>query len=126
MFVMERLLDTAADKLAVSRDEIRRRNLISPTQMPYSTQVAQRDGSTMVYDSGDYPECQRRALEAAGWDDFPARRDEARKRGRHIGIGPDRHSDGRDCAGAGRQDDTGADRIRHSFRSGGPDPGDRW
>jgi carbon-monoxide dehydrogenase large subunit len=87
MFVMERLLDTAADKLAVSRDEIRRRNLISPTQMPYSTQVAQRDGSTMVYDSGDYPECQRRALEAAGWDDFPARRDEARKRGRHIGIG---------------------------------------
>ena len=87
MFVMERLLDTMADKLALTRDEIRRRNLIPRAQMPYSTQVAQRDGSTMVYDSGDYPECQRRALEAAGWNDFAARRDAARMRGRTIGIG---------------------------------------
>ena len=55
--------------------------------MPYGTQVAQRDGSIMVYDSGDYPECQRRALAAAGWSDFAARRDEARGRGRYIGIG---------------------------------------
>ena len=87
MFVMERLLDTMADKLALTRDEIRRRNLIQRAQMPYSTQVAQRDGSTMIYDSGDYPECQRRALEAAGWNDFAARRDAARQRGRTIGIG---------------------------------------
>lgn len=86
-FVMERLLDAMADKLALSRDEVRRRNLIPPGKMPYSTQVAQRDGSTMVYDSGDYPECQRRALEATGWSDFATRRDNARKRGRHLGIG---------------------------------------
>ena len=50
-------------------------------QMPYATQVAQRDGSTMIYDSGDYPECQRRALAAAGWSDFPARQDAARGAG---------------------------------------------
>jgi carbon-monoxide dehydrogenase large subunit len=86
-FVMERLLDAIAEKLALSRDEVRRRNLIPPEQMPYATSVAQRDGSTMVYDSGDYPECQRRALEAAGWSGFAVRRDEARRRGRYIGIG---------------------------------------
>jgi carbon-monoxide dehydrogenase large subunit len=41
----------------------------------------------MTYDSGDYPECQRRALAAAGWADFPARREAARKQGRRLGIG---------------------------------------
>jgi len=86
-FVMERLLDAIADRLALTRDEVRRRNLIPPAQMPYNTGVAQRDGSAMIYDSGDYPECQRRALEAAGWSDFAARRDDARACGRYIGIG---------------------------------------
>jgi carbon-monoxide dehydrogenase large subunit len=86
-FVMERLLDRMAAKLGVPRDEIRRRNLIPAAQMPYATPVKQRDGSTMTYDSGDYPEAQRRALAAAGWDDFPARQQEARRQGRHIGIG---------------------------------------
>ena len=86
-FVMERLLDAIAEKLGLTRDEVRRRNLILPEQMPYSTPVKQRDGSLMTYDSGDYPECQRRALEAAGWRDFPARQERARAQGRHIGIG---------------------------------------
>jgi carbon-monoxide dehydrogenase large subunit len=66
---------------------VRRRNLIAPEQMPYNTGVLQRDGSAMVYDSGDYPECQRRALDAIGWDAFAARRDEARRHGRTVGIG---------------------------------------
>ena len=86
-FVIERLLDAIADKLGLTRDEVRRRNLIPPQQMPYATQVAQRDGSIMVYDSGDYPECQRRALAAAGWNDFAARQEDARANGRYIGIG---------------------------------------
>jgi len=86
-FVMERLLDRIAGELGLSRDEIRRRNLIQPGAMPYATPVKQRDGSQMVYDSGDYPECQRRVLERAQWDDFPARQARARKEGRYIGIG---------------------------------------
>ncbi len=86
-FVMERLLDRAAAELGVGRAAIRQLNLIRPDQMPYPLPVAQRDGSTMTYDSGDYPECQRRALEAAGWDDFPRRRAEARRQGRWLGIG---------------------------------------
>ena len=86
-FVMERLLDRIADALGLERDEVRRRNLIQPTQMPYVTPVVTRDGLPMTYDSGDYVECQRRALAAAGWTDFPARREAARRAGRFLGIG---------------------------------------
>ncbi|HYM18187.1 MAG TPA: xanthine dehydrogenase family protein molybdopterin-binding subunit [Micropepsaceae bacterium] len=86
-FVMERLLDSCARKLGFSRDDIRRRNLIPLEKMPYPTRVKQRDGSEMTYDSGDYPESQRRALAAAGWDEFPARQKAAREQGRYIGIG---------------------------------------
>ena len=86
-FVMERLLDRAADELGLARDEIRRRNLIPAEKMPYPTPVAMRDGSTMTYDSGNYPECQRRVLAAAGWSDFPARREAALRHGRRLGVG---------------------------------------
>ena len=86
-FVMERLLDRIAATLALPRDEVRRRNLIAPARMPFTTPIVQRDGGMMTYDSGDYPECQRRALAAAGWADFPARQQAARAEGRFIGIG---------------------------------------
>jgi carbon-monoxide dehydrogenase large subunit len=86
-FVMERLLDRAAFELGLGRDEIRRRNLIQPKQMPYATPVKQRDGSPMVYDSGDYPQSQARALAAAGFADFAARQQAARAQGRAIGLG---------------------------------------
>ncbi|MDB5595229.1 MAG: carbon monoxide dehydrogenase large subunit [Hyphomicrobiales bacterium] len=86
-FVMERLLDRAAAALGIGRDEIRRRNMIAPAQMPYTIPVKQRDGSMMVYDSGDYPQCQSKALEVAGWLDFPARQAQARAEGRFIGLG---------------------------------------
>lgn len=86
-YVMERLLDRIADQLGLARDEVRRRNLIAPAQMPYVTPVKTRDGLPMTYDSGDYLECQRRILEAAGWEDFSTRREAARRESRHIGIG---------------------------------------
>jgi aerobic carbon-monoxide dehydrogenase large subunit len=86
-YAMERLLDCIAESLSLSRDEIRRRNLIGPEQMPYVTEVVTRDGLPMTYDSGDYPESQRRALKAAGWSDFPARQEAAHRQGRFIGLG---------------------------------------
>ena len=48
---------------------------------PTSRRCVTRDGLPMTYDSGDYLECQRRALAAAGWTDFPARREAARRAG---------------------------------------------
>ncbi len=86
-FVMERLLDRIALALDLSTDEVRRRNLIGPQQMPYEVPIVQRDGAPMRYDSGDYPECQRRALEYSGWTDFPERQRTARAQGRWIGLG---------------------------------------
>lgn len=86
-FIMERLLDGLAGKLGLDRAEIRRRNLIQPGQMPYQTGLRTRDGGAMIYDSGDYAECQRRALEIAGWSGFEERREAARREGRWLGIG---------------------------------------
>jgi carbon-monoxide dehydrogenase large subunit len=86
-FVMERLLDRVARELKLDRAEVRRRNLIPGDKMPYTKPLKARGGRSVVLDSGDYPKCQADALAATGWDGFAARQAEARKAGRHIGIG---------------------------------------
>jgi carbon-monoxide dehydrogenase large subunit len=86
-FVMERLLDRAAVHFGLPREEIRSRNLIRADQMPYETPLRTRDGGLMVYDSGDYPECQRRALDVSDWAGFAERRAAAVRQGRYRGIG---------------------------------------
>jgi len=86
-FVMERVLDRIAKTLKLTSDEVRRRNFIPADKMPYATPIKQRDGSVMTYDSGDYPECQRRALAAADWETFEVRRAAAQREGRLLGIG---------------------------------------
>src|SRR5690606_30055768 len=86
-FAMERLLDRVAKELELTRDEVRRRNLIPAEKMPYSTPLKTRGGMQVVLDSGDYPRCQAMALEKGGWEDFFKRQQEARKEGRYLGIG---------------------------------------
>jgi carbon-monoxide dehydrogenase large subunit len=80
-FVMERLLDLAAERLSLDRVEIRRRNLVRREQLPYRSAVG------LTYDSGDFHANMAQALELADWDGFPARREEAQARGRLAGIG---------------------------------------
>lgn len=87
VFVMERLLDQAADELGMDRAEIRRRNLITEDQMPYAVGLTFRDGSPVIYDSGDYPATLEAALEAADYDSFETRRASAHEEGRYRGIG---------------------------------------
>ena len=81
IFVIERLVDMAAQRLGIEPDEIRRRNVISADAMPYTT------ATDLTYDSGDFALNISKALEAAGWAEFPQRRDEARRRGKLRGIG---------------------------------------
>jgi carbon-monoxide dehydrogenase large subunit len=81
MYVMERLIDLAARQIGLDRVDLRRRNLIPPGAMPY------RNPFGMNYDSGDYPLAMQSVLRLADWDGFPARRAEARQRGRCRGIG---------------------------------------
>jgi aerobic carbon-monoxide dehydrogenase large subunit len=83
VFVMERLLDLAAARLGLDRVAIRERNLIPPEAFPYDVGLVSRDNGPRRYDSGNYPECLRRAVEAVGWTTF------ARQRagGRRVGLG---------------------------------------
>jgi aerobic carbon-monoxide dehydrogenase large subunit len=81
IFVIERLVDLAADVLEIDPAELRRRNLIPAAAQPYANPLG------LTYDSGDYPAAMDRALALADWDGFPARRAAARRRGRRRGIG---------------------------------------
>jgi carbon-monoxide dehydrogenase large subunit len=81
MFVMERLLDLAADALRIDRIEIRRRNLIDKDQLPYRTAMG------LTYDSGDFRGNMETALARAQWASFPERRKASRRAGRLRGIG---------------------------------------
>ncbi len=81
MFVIERLIDLAADKLCLDPVGLRRRNLIADAAQPYTNPLG------LTYDSGNYAHAMERALAMADWADFPARRQEARRRGRMRGIG---------------------------------------
>ena len=81
MFVMERLIDLAARRCGLDRVEIRRRNLLTTGELPYTNPFG------MVYDSGDYHQVMDRALALSDWQGFGARRAEARKRGKVRGIG---------------------------------------
>ncbi len=86
-FVMERLLDRIAHELQLDRDEVRRRNLIGPEQIPYAKPYKTRGGVPVVIDSGDYPQCQAKTLAEAGWSTFWRRQEKARQQGRYLGIG---------------------------------------
>jgi len=81
MFVIERLVDLAADRLGIDPAALRRRNMVPAGAQPYTNALG------LTYDSGDYPAAMEQALALADWDGFAARRTEARRRGKYRGIG---------------------------------------
>ncbi len=86
--VMERLMDLVARELGLEPDEVRRRNMVTHAEMPYSPGIPYRDGEPIVYDSGDYPQALEKALDAiGGMHAFRTRQAEARKQGRYLGLG---------------------------------------
>ena len=80
IYMIERLIDLAAEEHGFDRVALRRRNLIAPGAMPYTNAVG------VTYDSGDYPAAMDAALDAAGWPGFEARRAESGRRGLRRGI----------------------------------------
>ena len=87
VFVIERLLDRLARRLAVDPGDLRLQNLVRPEQMPYGPGLVYRDGVPIRYDGGDYPLELRRALELADYHDWRRRQGELRRAGRRIGLG---------------------------------------
>jgi carbon-monoxide dehydrogenase large subunit len=80
-YLIERVIDAAADATGIDAAELRRRNLIKPEKIPYTTAF----GNT--YDSGEFPAVFERALKAADYQGFRDRRKAAKKRGKLRGIG---------------------------------------
>jgi len=85
-FVRERLMDAIAARLKIDPLEIRRRNLIGKTEMPY---VLGFDtlGTEMTYDSGDYAGLLDKALVAVRWDELQKELARRRAGGEAVGVG---------------------------------------
>ena len=81
IYAIERLLDVAAYDLGITPADIRRINFIPSSEMPFKTAL----GSN--YDSGEFQKNLDDALIAANWDDFESRRQDAKSRGKLLGIG---------------------------------------
>jgi len=80
-YLIERLVDTAARDLDMAPDALRRKNLIKPKAMPYTTPTGK------IYDSGDFADGMARAQEIADWSGFSKRAAASKRAGRLRGIG---------------------------------------
>jgi aerobic carbon-monoxide dehydrogenase large subunit len=80
-YYMERLLDAAASEIGIDKLELRRRNHIPPSAIPYKAP------SDMNYDSGDFRAVFDHALKSSDWQGFEQRKAESRARGKIRGRG---------------------------------------
>jgi CO/xanthine dehydrogenase Mo-binding subunit len=87
-FVRERMVDLVAGELGMDPVELRRRNLVTPEDMPYNSGLPDVDtGKTVVYDEGDFPLVFEGLLERAGYDELRRQVDARRERGECVGLG---------------------------------------
>ena len=80
-YVVERIIDAAARELKIDRIELRRRNMVQPEAMPYTSAMGR------TYDSGNFPLVMNTALAHTDWAGVVARKADAAKRGKKRGIG---------------------------------------
>jgi carbon-monoxide dehydrogenase large subunit len=82
-YYVERVLDLAASELGIDRLDLRKRNIIRKSDLPFKA------ASDMTYDCGNFLGVLKQALEAADYSGFNRRRRESKKRGllRGLGIG---------------------------------------
>jgi len=79
IYLVERLMDQAAAEMKMDPAELRRRNLIQPGQMPYTTPMGEK------FDSGNFPHMLNRILEHADWKGYDRRKQESKARGKLRG-----------------------------------------
>jgi CO/xanthine dehydrogenase Mo-binding subunit len=85
-FARERLMDAIALKLGIDRVELRRRNLIDKSEMPFERPLTAL-GDEVVYDSGDYAGLLDKTLKALDWKNLQAQLAERRRKGELVGAG---------------------------------------
>lgn len=81
IYLMERLIETAARELGVDRLELRRKNFIPSSAMPFTTAVGE------VYDTGEFETIMDTALKQVDWEGFPDRKADSARQGKLRGIG---------------------------------------
>jgi carbon-monoxide dehydrogenase large subunit len=86
-YVIERLMDDAARKIGIDPVELRRRNYIPPSAMPYDTTANWTVGKPVgwTYDSGEFAKLTDRALELADWNGFQKRKQQSEAKNRLRG-----------------------------------------
>jgi aerobic carbon-monoxide dehydrogenase large subunit len=78
---IEAIMDAVAREAKLEPYEVRLRNMVRPEQMPYNNILGKH------FDSGDHPECLRRAMAAIRLDEVRRRQKQAESDGRLIGVG---------------------------------------
>ena len=78
---IEAVMDGIARETGIEPHEVRLRNLVRPEQMPFDNVVKKH------FDSGDYPECLRRAVAAIGVERIRERQSQGEPDGRLVGVG---------------------------------------
>ncbi len=81
VYLVERMVDCLADELGMDPAELRLKNLLRPDQFPYECKTG------WVYDSGDYENTLRLAMEMIGYEDLRAEQAARREKGELMGIG---------------------------------------
>ena len=114
IYLIERLIDRAAQVSGIDRVEIRRRNLIAPSALPYHTATHHN------YDSGEFARVMDNCLDIAEWDGVrgPARREQAERqtaRTRGHPLYRARRSVQRAHGASLRSERHGLDRCRDAF-----------
>ncbi|OAI52147.1 carbon monoxide dehydrogenase [Betaproteobacteria bacterium SCGC AG-212-J23] len=86
-YVIERLMDEAAKKTGIDPVELRRRNFIPPSAMPYDTTANWTVGKPVgwTYDSGEFAKLTDRALEISDWKGFEKRKKQSEEKNRLRG-----------------------------------------
>jgi len=87
IFVIERMMDTAAKELGMDPVEIRKRNLIPPDAFPYEHKIIDQAFAPLVFDSGNYKAVVEKALDMIGYEKFiKEEQPRLRQEGKHVGI----------------------------------------
>ncbi len=95
IYALERLVDKCAFDLGLDIDEIRRRNMVKPEQMPYKNAFGR------LYDTGEFEAHMDVAMRRADWSGFDGRNQTAKMAGKIRGIGLSTYVEA--CAFAGSE-----------------------
>ncbi len=95
IYALERLVDQCALDMGLEPHEIRRRNMIKPQQLPYTTAFDR------MYDTGEFEGHMVEGLKQADWAGFDARNEAAKREGKIRGIGMSTYIEA--CAFAGSE-----------------------